>query len=113
MTATYAHGENGLAGAEFPEPALQGGGRFGIGGQDGDDRRVIGSLRRRLGLLLDAEASQRGVAAGVDVVGPSVDSPPRRVLGVPNDPELGGQDHLVAAVGDRPRHSLIADCNVI
>ena len=51
--------------------------------------------------VVDGEAPQRRVAGCVDIVGPAVDPASARVVRIADDPELGRQHDLVAAVGDR------------
>ena len=51
--------------------------------------------------VVDAEPRQRAVAGLAHVLGPAVDGALGRVVGVAHDAELGGDDRLVAAPGQR------------
>jgi hypothetical protein len=51
--------------------------------------------------VLQAEPAQRRVAGCEHVVGPPVDPARLGIVGVADDPELGGENHLVTAIGDR------------
>ena len=51
--------------------------------------------------VVDAEPLQRAVAGLADVLGAAVDGALGRVVGVAHDAELGGDDRLVAAPGQR------------
>jgi len=50
--------------------------------------------------VVDAEALQRGFGGLLDVLGAAVEAARGRIVGVADDPELRGQDDLVAAIGD-------------
>jgi hypothetical protein len=50
--------------------------------------------------VVHAEAAQRALARAVHVLGAAVDPAAARVFGIADDPELGGQDHLVAPLCD-------------
>lgn len=51
--------------------------------------------------MVHAQALERTLDRGPDVVGVTVDAPGGGVRRVHDDPELGGQDYLVAAPGQR------------
>ena len=74
-----------------------------------------GLLDRRLGVhavlveevdVVQAQAAQRVVARLLHVLGPAVHAALGRVVAA-DDAELGGQHHLVAAVGDGAAHQLL------
>ena len=63
--------------------------------------------------VVDAQPAQRGVAGPDHVVRAAVDPARGRVLGVAHDPELGGQHHLVAPVGDGLAHQLLVGVRAV
>ena len=63
--------------------------------------------------VVDPEAPQRRVAGRPHVVRAAVDAAHARVVGVAHDAELGGQHHLVAAVGDRPPDQLLVGARAV
>jgi len=56
--------------------------------------------------VVNAESSQRGVAGGVDVFGPTVDADSGAIGGA-LVAELGGEHDLIAASGNRPAHQFL------
>ena len=87
-----------------------------LAGIDELGHRADGLLDRDVGVdavlvvevdVVDAQAPQRRVARVHHVLGAAVDAARRGVLGVADDPELGGQHHLVAPVGDRLADELL------
>ena len=63
--------------------------------------------------MVDTEAAERRLAGRRHVGGVAADRAFGRVGGVADDAELGGQHHLVPALGDGPAHQLLVEVGAV